>query len=295
MGSEGGQEYADRDANHQTEADESPRGMPLDKQTLDRLRRSNLVLPGRRAVRSDRDAARWIDARGFAPLAPVDGCSLPSMSDADANGGSWEVTDGSWRWKDTLPGARACVYTKFFRSGGTFIAWDQLPCFYVLYATGRSTGEDYRDGLLSRMEKHILEVVEENGPLDSRELWKRIRADFGGPRSRFLGALAQLQKTFRLTVCGGSLEGWSIHHWDVMTRQAPAGLLDDLPLPDEAREKLLLKYVANAVACPVDEPGRLLRWGLSRGRQVVDDLVSRRRLVVVTAKDWPGPVLTLPA
>ena len=269
--------------------------MTLDKQTLDRLRRSNLTLPGGRQVRSDRDAARWVDARGFAPLAPVDGCMLPSVSDADANGGSWEVTDGSWRWKDTLPGARACVYTKFFRGGGTFIAWDQLPYFHVLYATGRSAAEDYQDGLLSRMEKHILGVVEEAGPLDSRELWKRVRADFGGPRSRFLGALAQLQKTFRLTVCGGSLEGWSIHHWDLMTRQAPAGLLDDLPLPDEAREKLVLKYVESAVACPADEPGRLFRWDRRRGRQVVEELVGRKRLSVVAVEGLPGPVLTLPA
>ncbi len=267
----------------------------MEKTTLDRLRRQNLTLPGGRGVRTDREAARWVAARGFAPLAPVDGCSLPSVSDADTNGGSWEVTDGAWRWKNTLPEARVCVYTKFFRGGGTFVSWDYLPHFYALYATGRSATDDYQDGLLSRLEKHLLDLVEEAGPLDSRELWKRIRVEHGGPRSRFLGALAQLQKTFRLTVCGGSLEGWSLHRWDLLVRQAPDGVLDELPLPDEAREQLVLKYVANAVACPADEPGRLLRWERQRARKVIEDLVARKRLVIARVEGITGPGLTLPS
>ncbi len=267
----------------------------FEKDELNRRRRANLLLGGRREIRTDRDAARWIDDRGFAPLAPIDGCSLPSMSDADANGGTWEVTDGSWRWKETLPAAKACVYTKFFRGGGTFISWDHLPHFLSLYASRGTPDEDYQGGLLSRMEKRILDLVAEAGPLDSHELWRCLRPDFPGPRNRMIAALTHLQRTFRLTVCGGSLEGWSMHEWDLLARQAPEGVLDSPPLPDESREKLLLKYVANAVACPADEPARLFHWDRLRTRAVIENLVARRRLRDdrrVAGLD--GPTLTLP-
>ncbi|MHB9059765.1 MAG: hypothetical protein ACYC53_13215, partial [Bacillota bacterium] len=80
-----------------------------------------------------------------------------------------------------------------------------------------------------------------------------------------------------------------------LTRQAPAGVLDDLPLPDESREQLLLKYVANAVACPADEPGRLLRWDRGRSRQVVENLLTRGRLTIARVEGMAGPALTLPS
>lgn len=248
---------------------------------LPRRRAGMLLLPDGGEVRTDRDAARWVEARGFCPLGRTDDLSIPSISDADVGGGSWEVSDSAWRWKETLPEARACLYTKFFRGGGTFIAWDYLPFFYALYATGRSTADDYAAGLLSRTERRLLELVEEAGPIDSRELWKRFKKDFPGPRSRFLAALTQAQRSFRLTVSGGSLEGWSVHRWDLLARRVPEGLLDGLPLPDEAREALLLKYVENAVACPVSEPARAFHWDRATARGVIDSLARRKRLEIV--------------
>ncbi|HEY3314870.1 MAG TPA: hypothetical protein VGL40_06255 [Bacillota bacterium] len=262
---------------------------------LRRRRAKNLLLPDGREVRTDRDAGHWIEARGFCPLGRTDDLSVPSISDADAGGGSWEVSDSAWGWKETLPEARACLYTKFFRGGGTFIAWDYLPYFYVLYATGRSTADDYAAGLLSRTERRLLEMVEEAGPIDSRELWRRFKKEFPGPRSRLLTALTQSQRTFRLTVCGGSLEGWSVHRWDLLGRQVPGSLLDGLPLPDEAREKLLLKYVENAVACPLAEPARAFHWERPVARGVIDRLTGRGHLrIAADVAGIRGDVLLLP-
>jgi len=262
---------------------------------------SDLVLARRAAVRrlndgsrisTDEEAARYVDERGFCPLMHLSGCELPGISEADTRT-PWEgfdITDGAWRWKETLPQAGKCAYGRFLRQRGFFISWRLLPAFYRLHGRpatvsqtpaetdgarldqlgdgtvdrpdgGPATGaEDYAAGLLGRLEYLVLETVAERGPIDSRQLWRAVKPGFGGNRSRFEQALTTLQSTFRVMVAGGDLAGWSMHRWDLAQRQVPSGLLEHLPSAQEARGLLLRQYVANTVVCTVRELAGFFKW-----------------------------------
>lgn len=234
----------------------------LSNEELEKLRQARRRLRSGLKISTDDQAAQYVNERGFALLMRLPRLALPSVSEADVRD-PWEgfdITDGAWRWKETLPGARLCAYQKLIQNRGTFISWNLFPHFYVLYGPRDVYEEEYRAGLLERLSYLTLQEIEESGPLSSRDLWLRVRGEFGGNRSRFEGVLSNLQRTFHLTVSGGSLEGWSLHYWDLVERQAPAGLLDKLPSIKSARETLLGQFIENMVAASMAEMRAAFRW-----------------------------------
>ena len=85
--------------------------------------------------------------------------------------------------------------------------------FYTVYASGNNYHEDYRLGVLSRDEKRALDIISEYPEISSRDLRKKY-APPGKDSTRNLNrALQSLQETFRITVAGGSLDGWTLHNW----------------------------------------------------------------------------------
>jgi hypothetical protein len=249
-----------------------------------------------RQVFSDEDAARYVDERGFTPLMRLSGCTLPSISEADSRE-SWEgfdITDGAWRWKETLPQAHWCAYGKFLRQRGFFVAWRMFPAFYWLYGPqGDSTGaDDFADGLLGRTEMLVLTTIADLGPIDSRRLWREVKRDFGGNRTRFGQALGLLQASFRVMVAGGDLAGWSLHRWDMVERLVPAGLLADLPSMEASRTSLLRQYVENAVVCTPREIAGLFRWDLKGTKALVDQQLAAAHVRTVEVEGWKGTWLS---
>jgi hypothetical protein len=240
-----------------------------------------------RKIRTDDEAVRYVDQVGFAPLFRLAGLNLPSLSDADAG-----ETDGAWRWKEVLPAERRCAYGKFLRGRGFFVSWRLFPAFYTVYGRATDAAEDYADGLLGQLEWAILQAIQERGPLDSRALWAEMRGRFGGKRSSFGAALTGLQRTFRIMVSGGSLEGWSLHYWDVVERCVPPGLLTSLPGDAEAREALLMQFVANTVICTEREAAGFFRWDLTATRALVARLLGAGKLALAQAGDPPTAWLT---
>ena len=246
---------------------------------------------GRSAV-TDEDAARYVDERGFTPLMRLSGCALPSIWEADSRE-SWEgfdITDGAWRWKETLPEAHRCAYGKFLRQRGFFVAWRMFPAFYTLYGpAGDSAGaDDFADGLLGRMEMLVLTTIADLGPIDSRRLWREVKRDFGGNRTRFEQALGILQAGFRVMVAGGDLTGWSLHRWDLVERLVPLGLLDELPSREGSRIDLLRQYVENTVVCTAREIAGFFRWDLRGTQALADREVEAGRLRLVEVEGWKG-------
>ncbi|MCJ7749920.1 MAG: hypothetical protein MUQ65_02320, partial [Armatimonadetes bacterium] len=141
-----------------------------------------------RHISTERSALRFIEELGFVLLMPITGADLPSIH--QAAGGEWGVW---WDWKQTLPERKACCYAKLLRRRGTFISWEWFPCFYAAYADPRPYGRQYREGLLDRAEKQILDLLADRGPLMTRE----VRLAFG-PRSKentrlVKGILVELQ------------------------------------------------------------------------------------------------------
>jgi hypothetical protein len=245
-----------------------------------------------RQIFTDEDAARYVDERGFAPLMHLSGCTLPSISEADSRD-TWEgfdITDGAWRWKETLPEAGLCAYGRFLRQRGFFISWRAFQYFYRLYgpANDSTDSEAFADGLLSRLEMLVLTTIADGGPIDSRRLWREVKQAFGGNRARFGQAMGMLQAGFRVMVAGGDLTGWSLHRWDLVERLVPPGLLDDLPSREGSRTALLRQYVENTVVCAPREIAGFFRWDLEATRTLVEQQLEAAQLSQVEVEGWKG-------
>jgi hypothetical protein len=213
-------------------------------------------------IRTDSQAAAFVNQRGFLLLMPIAGLPLPSLSAADA-AEPWKgfnITDRAWNWKETLPEAKICAYAKLIRKRGTFISWRLYPAFLKVYGPDGDADYEFENGRLERAELDLYRIVEAYGPLDSRELWKKAKTLFNGKRQRFTAVLERLQARFFLTVSGGSLEGWTLHNWDTVERQIPSEVLLRLPQADAARAAILEQTIRNTVAVPERTLRSILGW-----------------------------------
>lgn len=223
--------------------------------------RLNRLDDGRR-IGDDEGACRFIAERGFVLLMPIEGVPLPSLARADA-AVPWDgfaCTDRVWNWKEILPGKKLCAYTKLVQGRGTFIAWRLYPSFLKVYGLDGDPDYEYENGRLKKAEVDLYHLVKEDGPIDSRRLWSKAKPIFGSKRTRFTAALERLQSRFYLTVAGGSLEGWTLHTWDLVERQAPPEVITALPTPAEARNNILRQTLQNCYAAPERQLRSILGW-----------------------------------
>jgi hypothetical protein len=286
-----GKEGADRQRNPELVSADRRQVSLKDVETL-RARRWRTA-PARRISNED-EALRFIKELGFVLLMPISGADLPSVHRAARRDWIW------WDWKQTLPERKACYYAKVLRRRGTFISWEWFPYFYRAHADPRPYWRLYRDGLLDRAEKQILDLLADRGPMMTRE----VRLAFG-PRSkqntrRVKSILVDLQTRFFITAAGGDTAGWSHHRWDLVDRWVPARALmaaDRLSVA-EARYEIARKFLKNvAMATPAD-----IGWVFGLTKAEVDPLVQRlldeRRAQpafvpevdteVLIPKPWPG-------
>jgi hypothetical protein len=165
-----------------------------------------------------------------------------------------------------------CAYTKLFQGRGTFIDWRLYPSFLRAYGPEGDPDYEYETGMIEKADRDLYRLVEEFGPLDSRELWKMAKPDYNGKRHRFTVSLDRLQAKFYLTVAGGSLEGWTLHIWDLVERQTPPELLVKLPPDAEARAGILQQTIENCYAVSEKKLRSILRWKPEDLRRSLDML-----------------------
>ncbi len=255
------------------------------REAQDKLNRLN---DGRK-IHNDEEACRFISERGFVLLMPVEDIPLPSLSRADdaAPWGGFAITDRAWAWKETLPGNKRCAYTKLIHGRGTFISWDLYPSFLKVYGPEGDPDYEYENGRLDKSERDLYHLVESFGPIDSRELWRRAKSFFGDKRTRFTATLEKLQSRFYLTVAGGSLEGWTLHTWDLVERQVPQKILAHLPSKEDAKMNLLWKTLQNCYAAPERKLRSILRWLPAELEQSIAQLKAERRIEEVGMESEP--------
>jgi hypothetical protein len=213
-------------------------------------------------IDDDAEAAQFISERGFVMLMPLREAPLPDLSSADA-ADPWkgfDITDRAWAWKETLPGRKRCAYAKLIQGRGTFIAWRLYPSFLKVYGPDGDPEYEYENGRIQKTDWELYRLVEQSGPLDSRELWRMAKPLFVGKRHRFTASLDRLQAKFYLTVAGGSVEGWSLHTWDLVERRTPPELFEKSPSGQEARANILRQTVINCYAISEKELRAILRW-----------------------------------
>lgn len=227
------------------------------------LRKAKNRLNSTHRLATEDDAVQFVNERGMALLGPIRNLPLPSLSEADRTPpeSGFEITAHAWEWKEKLPGRKACMYGKFLRNRGTFFSWELFAAYYQLHRTddGYDLEEAYARGHLSRHQLQIMQEIQEQGALSSRELWLSLRHAYHGERPQFVKDLEALQHLLLIAVCGGSLKGWSCHHWDLMTRQIPSPIMENLPDMETAKRTLLSNLLQNTIACLPREAVSILR------------------------------------
>jgi hypothetical protein len=240
-----------------------------------------------RQIGTERSALRLIRELGFVLLMRIRGTELPSVQTATREQWAW------WDWKQTLPGRRACYYAKVLRQRGTFIAWEWFPQFYAVYAYTRPYWRQYRDGLLDPTEKRILDLLEEHGPLMTREL-RLLFGERSKQNTRLVkSALTQLQRRFLVTAAGGDTAGWSHHRWDLVERWVPARLLAAATglTGGEARTDIVRQFVQNIVVTTPADIAWLFGWERREVDGLVAALLQRGEIQTASAPDLGGEVL----
>lgn len=205
---------------------------------------------------TEEEALQFIDERGFVLLINSKALELPSLWRATRRRGQ------AWPWKQTLSGAKHCAYGKLLCRKGTFVSWEYLPHFLAVYSNTNSYLKEYRAGRLSRVERQILEILEERGPLLTRELRRTIGLSGRTGTRRFHWALDNLQACLRITVAGGLTTGFSMHRWELVDDWVPREILKRgwRMSPDRAKEELTLKYLEAVIVSTPKEIARIFRW-----------------------------------
>jgi hypothetical protein len=268
----------------------------LSLREVERLRAQRCLRQGKRKVRTQAEAADFINEVGFATLMGVPEMQVPDLSAASVNPG-WHVDSSKWwwGWKQTLPGKKACFYAKILRGRGTFISWQMFPYFFAVNGDKGPYEEEWTAGLVSRDEKRILDILSSKGPM----LTDALRLAFG-PRGKsntaaFHRALGGLQSRFRVTVCGGDLSGWSMHRWALVEDWAPRHVMRKARRASlaEALEALVLRLLENVVIAAPADIAWLFSWPRATAQDTARSLISKGLVVETKVKGLEGRYLAL--
>ncbi|MYB76412.1 MAG: winged helix DNA-binding domain-containing protein [Chloroflexi bacterium] len=251
-------------------------GGAVSADVLQEERRRKLFLADGRGVRSEADATAYVNERGFVHLFSPGGLPWPNVSDAElrARGSLETFSLEVWQWKNTLPAAKRCAYGHYLRNRGVFISWQFFPAFRKLWGLHESVDLVLESGLLTPVERHVLQVVAVRGPIRSRELRREVQALSGASKRQYQTALRVLQERFLITVAGGSVAGFSMHDWDLVERHVPPEAMTLSLSEDEARAQLVCQAVANAPFCTAREIGLLFGWGRKQAAAVLGELTE---------------------
>jgi hypothetical protein len=254
---------------------------------IERIRRYLWRTDPSRQISDERGALRLIRELGFVLLMPITGAELPNVHRATAREWSW------WDWKQTLPGRKACYYSHLLRNRGTFVSWEWFPHFRAVYGQRKPYQQIYREGLLDRDEKRILDLIEANGPMMTGE----IRVAFA-PRSkqntrRAKAMLVDLQRRFLITAAGGDTEGWSHHRWELVERWVRPDLRAEANQLSRAaaQESLIARFVSNVVATTEADIAWVFGWERREIRPIIARLLSAQKLQVALVPELEGEVI----
>lgn len=250
--------------------------------------------------RSERDALEFVRDLGFCWFIDSSEADLPNVRKASCEAymkGPRGPLDAVtwWDLKHTLTGRKDCYYAKVLRGRGTFISWECFPYFHAAYGSGSDYQDDFRKGILSRDEKRILDLIAQCPEISSRDLRRKF-GPIGKDATRSMDRVLQnLQETFRITVAGGSLAGWSLHNW---------ALVEDWVRPEymekagrievtAAKRELIFRYINMAIAASVGDIAWVFRWKRKEVAVLVEELLGANRIREVEIMGLPGEMYAL--
>lgn len=253
-------------------------------------------------IRTQAEAIKFVDERGYVFFWPIKGINLPSLWAAVA--GDRPVADEhddpghiSWQWKDSLLGTHTWFYAKVLRKKSTIISLDYAPFFYALTENFGSPEEDYliqyQQGRLSKEAKLAYEALLFNGAMDTIALRKAARLAGQDKESQFQRALVDLQTDMKiLPVCVAPVGRWRYAYiYDLVARHFPEIVQKARFISEkQAWEFLVNGYFLSVGASPLHDLIKLLGMTEEQAQYVTSKLISDGDIIKVRveeqAKDW---------
>lgn len=161
-------------------------------------------------IRSWRELINWINEVGFLPLFAneVEGFS----AEEHVSPNYWWTgikEEDPWEWREIIAASHEVAYGKFFGQKAGFISKEWLPYFVNFRRNGYDFDARYEDGLASRREKLIMDLLtgkDEDGDMtfpDTEILSTELKkmAGFGkGKEKNYPGTVTGLQMQIYLVI-----------------------------------------------------------------------------------------------
>lgn len=270
---------------------------------LNNYRSKTFHLDSRLRLRSEREAVKFVNERGFIFFWPVKNILLPSLWKATV--GDREVPNNhddpghiTWNWKDDLLGKKKLYYGRILCSRNVFLSLTMLPFFYALSPNYGDPENDYliqyQQGSMSLETKMVYEALLKVGPLNTLDLRRVAKLSNETNASRFSHALDILQADFRILPIGIA-EAGTWHYafiYDTVHRHFPDLIQESGEIsPSFARSVLLSSYFKSVGACQIKDLLRIFKWQQSVLFSTLEKLIAEKivfceKASTLAKSDW---------
>ncbi|NLO08257.1 MAG: hypothetical protein GX129_00075 [Clostridiales bacterium] len=228
-----------------------------------------LVPSDPRRIKTVDELRKYINKVGFLPFfkGGIDGFSLEELTVADT-WWSGNIAEDPWMWREVIAGEGEIAYGKLFRGRAGFISREWFPIFAAYRRDGYDFDSRYEDGLVSRRQKKVVDILNIYDMLPSYEL-KRL-AGFGKEGEKnFEGTISELQmrtyviiRSFRRKRNKRNEEyGWSVADYMLSEKlfgedhvRSAYGML-----ANEAKDRIMEHLMRLFPETDIDEAERLIK------------------------------------
>ncbi|MBO4288770.1 MAG: hypothetical protein J5865_01550 [Lachnospiraceae bacterium] len=201
-------------------------------------------------IRTKQDLVDAIGTYGFLPFFA---CSIPGFSlEEHVTRDLWYSHDSdewkAWEWKGPVIRETGCAYGKFFENKAVFISREWFADFANYRRDGYDFDARYDDGLASRRDKELFELMDANAPILSRDL-KRLGNYCKDGRKGFDTIITRLQAQGYVLISDfvyasdkyGRTYGWGIAEYSTPEKFFGPGFRKTVYQrpPEESYERLL--------------------------------------------------------
>jgi hypothetical protein len=152
-----------------------------------------------------------------------------------------------WQWRDRTAQEKRLAFGNILGGHKGFVSEKLYPLFYSACRPDGSMEERWRWGQLKKTVYDVYRLFEENGPLDTAELRRRMQVRKSEGAGAVDRAVVRLQSEFHITVCGskrkvsfdGQEYGWPANTYCLVDVWFSDWLKEPLLPTDEARKKIL--------------------------------------------------------
>ena len=278
---------------------------------LNNYRSKTFHLDSRLRLRSEREAVKFVNERGFIFFWPVKNILLPSLWKATV--GDREVPNNhddpghiTWNWKDDLLGKKKLYYGRILCSRNVFLSLTMLPFFYALSPNYGDPENDYliqyQQGSMSLETKMVYEALLKVGPLNTLDLRRVAKLSNDTNASRYSHADA-LHRRHALCRCRmrqqappiGVANVGSWHYafiYDTVHRHFPDLIQESGEIsPSFARSVLLSSYFKSVGACQIKDLLRIFKWQQSVLFSTLEKLIAEKivfceKASALAKSDW---------